>query len=130
MFRQLGRFLVAGGAAVTIDFATFLALRWLGAPLVLANTAAFTLAFLTGFTINRHWTFDAAQGHGRRQLARYGAVALAGLLLNTAVLTALVALGTPEIPAKAAATIASATLNFTLSRSWVFSGAANSALGP
>ena len=105
-------------------------LRWLGAPLMLANAAAFTLAFLIGFTINRHWTFDAAQGHRRRQLARYGAVALAGLVLNTAVLTGLVALDTPEIPAKAAATIASAALNFTLSRSWVFSRTASAAPDP
>lgn len=120
MLRQLGRFLLAGGAAVTIDFATFLALRWLGAPLILANTAAFTLALLTGFTINRYWTFDAAQGHGRRQLVRYGLVALAGLVLNTTVLMALVAASTAEIPAKAAATIASAALNFTMSRTWDF----------
>lgn len=120
MVRQLGRFLLAGGAAVTIDFATFLILRWLGVPLILANTGAFTLAFITGFMINRHWTFDAAHGHGRRQLARYGAVALAGLLLNTAVLMTLVALGAAEIPAKGAATLVSATVNFALSRSWVF----------
>ena len=120
MIKQIGRFLVAGGAAVTIDFAAFILLRWLGAPLILANATAFTFAFLIGFTINRHWTFDASGGQGRRQIVRYGVVALAGLLLNTAVLTSLVGIGSGEIPAKAVATAASATLNFLLSRAWVF----------
>lgn len=120
MIKQIGRFLVAGGAAVTVDFTTFVLLRWLGAPLILANAIAFTLAFLIGFTINRHWTFEAASEPGRQQLVRYGAVAIAGLVLNTAVLSALVGLGSAEVPAKVAATIASATLNFVLSRAWVF----------
>lgn len=120
MIKQIGRFLVAGGTAVTIDFATFILLRWLGAPLILANATAFTFAFLIGFIINRHWTFNASGGQGRRQIVRYGIVALAGLLLNTAVLTSLVAVGAVEIPAKAVATIASATLNYVFSRRWVF----------
>lgn len=127
MIRQFGRFLVAGGAAVSVDFLTFLALRWLGAPLLAANTAAFCLALITGFTINRYWTFQAAQEHGRPQLVRYVIVALLGLILNTTVLATLVAVAVPEIIAKVAATAASAVLNFILSRTWVFKRSEGSA---
>lgn len=117
---QAARFLLAGGTAVSVDFASFALLRWLGLALVASNVVAFSLAFLTGFAINRRWTFAATSDAVGRQMARYGVTAAVGLVLNSAVLLALVAAGAPELVAKAVATGFSAAVNFVMSRAWVF----------
>lgn len=130
LWSQAWRFLLAGGAAVAVDFTSFILLRQLDVPLLAANAVAFTLAFLTGFLLNRTWTFQATSGAFLGQMVRYLVTAFAGLLLNSAVLLLLVGYGSPELLAKVCATAVSALLNFILSRTWVFRDPLSSVQGP
>ncbi|MEZ4552769.1 MAG: GtrA family protein [Dehalococcoidia bacterium] len=86
------RFIGVGFIATATDFLVFnLALAGNGDPprthIVLANTLAFAVATLVGYTLNSRITW--AVGHQRRLLVRYILVATAGALLYDAALVGL-----------------------------------------
>lgn len=119
---QLLRFATVGASGYAVNLAVFwLVFNALGADHRVAATTAFVVAVTNNFLWNRHWTFDAADGHAGFQAARFLTVSLSAFLLSLAVLELLVSLGgVPELPAQATAIACATPLNFVGNRLWSF----------
>ena len=116
-----GRFAVVGVGAVVIDYLTYVLLLAVDVP----TTAAKAVAFLTGagfaFALNGRFTFGSRLTGPA--LARFAAVYAVGLLLNTGVNAAVLAVLSGDSGRRVAfllATGASAFWNYVGMRSWVF----------
>jgi putative flippase GtrA len=119
---QLVKFGLVGGSGYLINLAVFALLSdSLGAHHALAAIGAFCVAVSSNFFWNRHWTFAAGDGHAGFQAARFFTVSLAALLINLAVLEALIA-GTSlgPLPAQAIAVAAAMPFNFLGNKLWTF----------
>jgi dolichol-phosphate mannosyltransferase len=120
---QLVRFAVVGGSGYVVNLATFAAcVHGLGIDYRIAAVAAFVVAVANNFTWNRHWTFEARDGHAGFQAARFFTVSVAAFVVSFVVLQALVGLaGFAELPAQATAIIVATPLNFIGNKLWSFS---------
>ncbi len=87
----------------------------------LAAVGAFCVAVSSNFFWNRHWTFGAGDGHAGFQAARFFTVSVAALLVNLALLEALVA-GTTlgDLIAQAVAVALAMPFNFVGNKLWTF----------
>ena len=120
---QLLKFGLVGGSGYLINLAVFALLSGnLGFHHVLAAIGAFCVAVSSNFLWNRHWTFAAGDGHAGFQAARFFTVSVAALLINLAVLEALVA-GTSlgDLPSQAIAVAVAMPFNFLGNKLWAFS---------
>jgi dolichol-phosphate mannosyltransferase len=119
---QLVKFGLVGGSGYVINLAVFAVLSGnFGAHHAIAAVAAFCVAVSSNFFWNRHWTFRAGHGHAGFQAARFFAVSVAALLINLAVLEALIA-GTElgDISAQAIAVAVAMPFNFLGNKLWTF----------
>ena len=119
---QFARFLGVGAVGYVVNLAVFAAAaHGAGVDFRAAATAAFAVALLTTFALNRRFTFAAAHAPAAAQLWRYAVVNLAGFVTNLAVLVLLVsAAGVMKLPAEARAAAAAAPVNFLGGRLWAF----------
>jgi putative flippase GtrA len=93
----------------------------LGAHHIVAAVGAFCVAVTNNFLWNRHWTFDASDGHAGEQAWRFLTVSLLGLGINLAVLYLLVDVaGLPELPGQALAVAIAMPANLLGNRLWTF----------
>jgi putative flippase GtrA len=119
---QLLKFGLVGASGYLINLAVFALLSGnLGVHHILAAIGAFCVAISSNFFWNRHWTFAAGDGHAGFQAARFFTVSVAALLINLAVLEALVegaALG--DLSAQAIAVAVAMPFNFLGNKLWTF----------
>lgn len=94
MNTQILRFLVSGGTAAAIEYATFITLRLaFDSPnLALAQSLSFLAGLLTSFALNRSWVFKST-ANASDQFIRYAVLAAINLLIGNLAITALVSLG-------------------------------------
>jgi dolichol-phosphate mannosyltransferase len=119
---QLIKFGLVGGSGYLINLAVFALLSGeLGLHHTIAAVGAFCVAVTSNFFWNRHWTFAAGDGHAGFQAARFFAVSIAALLINLAVLEALVG-GTSlgDLTAQAIAVALAMPFNFLGNKLWTF----------
>jgi len=119
---ELIKFGMVGGSGYLINLGVFAFLSAnLGVHHLIAAVGAFCVAFASNFFWNRHWTFGAADGHAGFQAARFFAVSVAALLINLAVLEALVG-GTSmgDLAAQAIAVAVAMPFNFLGNKLWTF----------
>jgi putative flippase GtrA len=119
---QLIKFGLVGGSGYLINLAVFGLLSGnLGVHHITAAIGAFAVAFCSNFFWNRHWTFAAGGGHAGFQAARFFTVSVAALLINLAVLEALVG-GTSlgDLSAQAIAVAIAMPFNFLGNKLWTF----------
>jgi putative flippase GtrA len=119
---ELIKFGMVGGSGYLINLGVFAFLSGnLGVHHIVAAIGAFCVAFCSNFFWNRHWTFGAADGHAGFQAARFLAVSVAALLINLAVLQALVG-GTSmgALTAQAIAVAVAMPFNFLGNKLWTF----------
>ncbi len=119
---QLLKFGIVGGSGYLVNLAIFALLTGgFGLHYAAAAVASFCIAVTNNFLINRHWTFDARDGHAGFQAARFFTVSIAALLINLAVLEALVS-GTSlsEIASQAIAVAVAMPFNFIGNKLWTF----------
>jgi dolichol-phosphate mannosyltransferase len=119
---QLIKFGMVGGSGYLINLAVFALLSSsFGVHHIIAAIGAFCVAFGSNFFWNRHWTFAAGHGHAGFQAARFFAVSVAALLINLAVLEALVG-GTSlgDLSAQAIAVAVAMPFNFLGNKFWTF----------
>ena len=119
---QLVRFGCVGASGYVVNLAVFAAaVHFAGLDYRLAATAAFLVAVTNNFIWNRHWTFDARDGHAGFQAARFFAVSGAAFAFNLAALTLLVdAAGLAEVPAQALAIVLATPVSFAGNKLWSF----------
>jgi len=120
---QLLRFGAVGGSGYVVNLIVFsLAVHVLELGHLVAATIAFLVAVTNNFLLNRHWTFDARDGHAGFQAARFFTVSLVAFAFNLVVLELLVTRGgLAEVPAQALAIIAATPLSFIGNKLWSFS---------
>lgn len=119
---ELIKFGMVGGSGYLINLGVFAFLSGnLGVHHLIAAVGAFCVAFASNFFWNRHWTFGAADGHAGFQAARFFAISVAALLINLAVLQALVG-GTSmgDLTAQAIAVAVAMPFNFLGNKFWTF----------
>ncbi len=117
---QLARFALVGASGYVVNLAVYSALVLSGTPYGLAAVASFLVAVTNNYTWNRLWTFRDRRGHVVFQGARFLVVSVVGLAANLVLLTALVALGVPPIPAQAGAVALVLPWNFVANKLWSF----------
>jgi putative flippase GtrA len=119
---QLVRFGVVGAAGFIVNLAVYaLFVHSIGVDYHIAAVAAWIVAVLNNFVLNRHWTFDAGDGRARFQAARFVLVSLVAFGCSLLLLTLLVeGAGLAKVPAQALAVAASTPLNFLGNKLWSF----------
>ncbi|HEU4944196.1 MAG TPA: GtrA family protein [Solirubrobacterales bacterium] len=119
---QLIKFGLVGISGYLVNLGVFALLTSnLGAHHLIAAIGAFCVAVSSNFFWNRHWTFAAGNGHAGFQAARFFTVSIAALLINLAVLEALVG-GTSmgDLTAQAIAVAVAMPFNFLGNKLWTF----------
>ncbi len=119
---QLVRFGLVGGVGFVVNVAVYtLFVHAVGIDYRLANIAAWLIAVLNNFVLNRHWTFDARGGRARSQALRFLLVSLVAEAFSLALLTLFVeGAGVAKVPAQALAVAGSMPLNFLGNKLWSF----------
>jgi putative flippase GtrA len=119
---QLVRFGLVGGVGFIVNLAVYaLFVHPLSTDYHVAAVAAWLVAVLNNFVLNRHWTFDARDGVARFQAIRFLMVSLVAFGVSLLILTALVeGGGLSKVLAQAIAVAASTPLNFLGNKLWSF----------
>jgi dolichol-phosphate mannosyltransferase len=121
-WKQLSKFCAVGGSGYVVNLIVFTFFQQtLAVHHLDAATAAFAFAVTNNFWWNRHWTFEARDGHAGFQAARFFAVSMFAFLFAAAVLEALVRFTeVPEVPAQAISLVVATPLNFVGNKMWSF----------
>lgn len=127
--RRFVKFGLVGSLGTVVDFTLLTGLKLLGWPTLAANSLSFCAGLLNNFTLNRLWTFRQGQpSDWGRQLLRFSAVSLVGLLLSNAIVLGLEGAISPllsngdwaYLPAKLVATGLVLFWNYSANRKWTF----------
>ncbi len=119
---QLFKFGLVGGSGYVVNLAVFALLSGaLDVHHIAAAIGAFSVAVVNNFWWNRHWTFEAHDGHAGFQAARFFTVSLFGLAVNLALLELFVSgVALPELAAQALAVALTLPVNFIGNKLWTF----------
>jgi putative flippase GtrA len=119
---QLVRFGLVGGVGFIVNLAVYaLFVHGVGVDYHVANVVAWLVAVLNNFVLNRHWTFDAADGRAHAQAVRFLAVSLFAEVISLLLLTVFVeSAGLAKVPAQALAVGLSMPVNFLGNKLWSF----------
>jgi dolichol-phosphate mannosyltransferase len=119
---QLVRFGVVGAIGFVVNLAVYaLFVHPLGVDYHVAAVAAWLVAVVNNFVLNRHWTFDARGGVARFQAMRFLVVSVGAFIVSLLLLTLFVEdAGIAKIPAQALAVGAATPLNFLGNKLWSF----------
>jgi putative flippase GtrA len=123
---QLVRFGLVGGFGFVVNLAVYsLFVHPIGVDYRVAAVAAWLVAVLNNFVLNRHWTFDAREGGAQTQAGRFIVVSLVAFGVNLLLLTLFVeSAGVAKVPAQALAVAASMPFNFLGNKLWTFRASA------
>jgi putative flippase GtrA len=121
---QLFKFGVVGASGYVVNLIVFAALtQAIDVHHIPAAIVAFAVAVTNNFLWNRHWTFQATEGHAGFQAMRFFVISVGALGVNLIVLEILIAeLGVSEIPAQAIAVAFAMPVNFIGNKLWTFGG--------
>jgi putative flippase GtrA len=119
---QLVRFALVGASGYVVNLAVFtLAVHLAAIDYRIAAVIAFLVSVANNFWWNRHWTFDARDGHAGFQAARFLTVSVLAFLFSYVVLLVLVEdAGLPKVLAQATAIVAATPLSFVGQKLWSF----------
>ncbi len=119
---QLVRFGLVGGIGFAVNLAVYaFCVHVLGLDYHVAAVAAWLVAVMNNFILNRHWTFDAGDGRMHFQAMRFLVVSLVAFGFSLLLLTLFVEVaGIAKVPAQALAVAASMPLNFLGNKLWSF----------
>ena len=119
---QLVRFGLVGSVGFAVNLAVYaFCVHVLGLDYHVAAVAAWLVAMMNNFILNRHWTFDAGAGRVHFQAMRFLVVSLVAFGFSLLLLTLFVEVaGIAKVPAQALAVAASMPLNFLGNKLWSF----------
>jgi putative flippase GtrA len=119
---QLARFTAVGVSGYVVNLATFaLCVHALDLDFRIAAVIAFLVAVTNNFWWNRHWTFEAREGHAGQQAARFLVVSACAFAVNFVLLEILVSgFDVKEVVAQAIAVAAATPCNFLGNKLWTF----------
>lgn len=114
------KFVMSGASTALLFLVLCFAFTKAGADPFAASLAAYALAFVVGYALQRWWTFDARHRHGRA-LPRY-AVLQVGCALLSGVVSRVGAdrFGLSPLPMATVTAGVAGAVSFVVSRYWVF----------
>ena len=118
---QFFRYAGAGAVGTAVHYSTLIALVQTGiaTPLV-GSTLGATGGALVNYALNHRYTFGSRRAHAQA-LPRFAVVAAAGIVVNAAVLAALLAVFSAHyLLAQVVATLAVLVFGFLANRQWTF----------
>ena len=125
MLAQALRFGLIGVLATLVHMIVGVTLIDAGWPALVANVAAFAIAFSVSFMGHFGYTFPDHAVDPARALGRFAAVACGGFAVNESLLALLIRSHlVAQMPALVLATATAAALTFIASRNWAFRGRA------
>lgn len=121
MINQFVRFTLVGGIGTSAHYVVLVVLvSDFGVNPILGSTAGFLVGMITNYVLNRRFTFNSQTSH-REALWRFGAIAMAGIGINTAIMVLLIeVMGLHYLLAQMVATVLTLSWNFVGSRYWAF----------
>ena len=119
---QLVRFGLVGGVGFAVNLLVYsLLVHGASVDYRAASVAAWLVAVVNNFVLNRHWTFDAREGRAHFQAMRFLLVSLVAEACSLLLLTLLgTDAGFAKVPAQALAVAGSMPLNFLGNKLWSF----------
>ncbi|HKG37854.1 MAG TPA: GtrA family protein [Conexibacter sp.] len=119
---QLVRFAAVGASGYVVNLAVFTAaVHFAGIDYRVAPVLAFLAGVANNFWWNRHWTFDAREGHAGFQAARFLTVSVVAFLFSYGLYLLLVAqTDLPKVLAQAISIVAATPLAFLGQKLWSF----------
>lgn len=119
---QLVRFGLVGGVGFVVNVAVYaLFVHGVAVEYRIASVAAWLVAVVNNFVLNRHWTFDARGGRAHAQAVRFLLVSLVAEVVSLLLLTLFVEVAhLAKVPAQALAVAASMPFNFLGNKLWTF----------
>jgi putative flippase GtrA len=119
---QLVQFGLVGGVGFVVNLAVYaLFVHPIGVDYRVAAVAAWLVAVVNNFLLNRHWTFDAGEGRMHFQAMRFLVVSLLAFGFSLLLLTVFVeAAGLAKVLAQALAVAGATPLNFLGNKLWSF----------
>jgi putative flippase GtrA len=119
---QLVRFGLVGGVGFVVNLVVYaLFVHPVGVDYRVASIAAWLVAVINNFVLNRHWTFDARDGRAHFQAMRFFVVSLVAEGFSLLLLTLFVeGAGIAKVAAQALAVGGSMPLNFLGNKLWSF----------
>jgi putative flippase GtrA len=119
---QLVRFGLVGGVGFVVNLVVYtLCVHVAGIDYHVAAVAAWLVAVVNNFVLNRHWTFDARGGRAGFQAVRFVAVSLVALGFSLLLLMLFVeVVSVAKVPAQALAVAGAMPLNFLGNKLWSF----------
>ena len=119
---QLVRFSLVGGIGFAVNIGVYaVCVHAIGLDYHVAAVFAWLVAVANNFVWNRHWTFDARDGHVHFQAMRFLVVSLVAFGFSLLLLTIFVeSAGLAKVLAQALAVGASMPLNFLGNKLWSF----------
>jgi len=119
---QLMRFAAVGASGYVVNLAVYTAaIHLLGIDYKVAAVLAFLISVANNFWWNRHWTFDARDGHAGFQAARFLTISGVAFLFAYGVLVLLVEdAGLSKVLAQAIAIVTATPLSFVGQKLWSF----------
>ena len=109
-----------GGFATGLQYALMTMLIMIfDAPAVLASGIGFAVSAVANYFLNARLTFDSKQRHAVT-LPRFAMTAVAGLAINSLLLTFLTSLGSGLAIGQVAATVGVLAWNYTVNALWTF----------
>jgi dolichol-phosphate mannosyltransferase len=117
---QLAKFCTVGASGYVVNLAVYATLLSFDLHYLVAAVCSFLVAVTNNYLWNRLWTFRHQRGHPVFQGVRFLVVSTIALGANLVFLSALVALGLPELPAQAIAIALVTPWNFVANKLWSF----------
>jgi len=119
---QLFKFCTVGGSGYVVNLIVFtFFLQIVGVHHLIAASAAFVVAVANNFWWNRHWTFEAGDGHAGFQAARFFTVSVFAFVFAATLLEALVRFTSlSAVTAQAISIVLATPLHFVGNKMWSF----------
>ena len=115
------RYSVVGASGTAIDFCVLILLvEALGIPPLPASIPAFLLAVINNYLLNRYWTYRNKESALIKQMAKFLAVSLVGLLINSSLMYLLLEIGLWYVLAKILIIGVVIIWNFSANSMWTF----------
>lgn len=118
--RELGCFLVVGGASTLLQFLLLVLFHEIFAvPPVMASACAFALSAVANYWLNYHWTFASGAAH-LTTAPKFVITALLGLTINTVTFALALRLLPHYFLAQVVAVGVTVVVNFAIHKLWIY----------
>ena len=117
--KELMRFLIGGGSAITTDYIIYMLLLYAGMAMSVSKAVSYICGAIVGFVINKIWTFES-KGFSKMEIMRYILLYVVSACVNAGVNRMVMFVVNMQLLAFLCATGVGTVLNFLGQKFFVF----------